>query len=731
MLKTLRLIRNIILIAVAASLVVLAIFLFVLYQMVMDIQNKQEIVLKVGELPKSDQATKIYASDYDPATGKGTLLANICIKNRKYVKLEDIPEKLKLCILATEDARFYQHKGYDPWAMARAMVTNIKARSIKEGASTITQQLVRNVYIPHIKYEKSVNRKVHEILLAQSLEAEYTKEEILEAYLNYIFLGAGAYGVSAAAETYFGKSLDQLTLAECAMISGLPQAPTELNPFRNLEKSTDRRDKVLHNLARSKKEFERSGKPLDLSSITEEDIAKALEEPVKLVEQSEPDALLYPWFTSYVRELLYEKYGQDQVLRTGLTVVTTIDPVLQKAAEDAVTENITKHEKAYNVHQAALTCIEVNTGYVRAIVGGRSYGVEEGKSVFNRATQAYRQPGSAFKPFTYATALEEGWKTSDWINDNPTKYPMGGRKFYSPKNADGSNSGWIPLAWGLIKSKNVASVWLCNELGPDRIIQTARDMGITTNLQAFLALTLGASEVYPIEMAQAFATFPQEGYFIESTPILYVMDLNGMVLEDNRDNVDYRKRRVLSESTAYTMVLMMKSVNTVGTGGRASLGNLMPNAGKTGTTDQHRDSMYIGYTPYYCTSVWCGNDDHSRMHRMFGGTMPAKIWHDFNVKAIELKKLAKKEFSKPAGWSGMGVPGFASKGVESENTEVHTSGEAAVVTAPDTGGGGGVAPPVTSDGGGGGDDGGAGDSGGGGDDGGGGGKPAPPKQREE
>ncbi len=717
MLNALRVIRNVILVAVAASLVVLAIFLFVLYQMVLEIQSKQEIVLKVGELPKSDQATKIYANDFNPKTGEGTLLANIAIKNRKYVPLEDVPEKLKLCVLVTEDARFYHHKGYDPMAMARAMVTNIKAGSIKEGASTISQQLVRNVYIPHIKYEKSVNRKVHEILLAQSLEAEYTKEEILEAYLNYIFLGAGSYGVSAAAETYFGKSLEELTLAECALISGLPQAPTDLNPFRNLDKALDRRDKVLHNLMRSKKDFEKTGKPLDLSSISENDITSALKEPIKLAEESEPDALLFPWFTSYVRELLYAKYGQDQVLRTGMTVVTTLDPVLQKTAEEIVYENITKHEKAYNVHQASLSCVEVETGFVKAIVGGRTYGVDEGKSVFNRATQAYRQPGSAFKPFTYATALEEGWKTSDWVNDNPTKYPMGGKKFYSPKNADGSNSGWIPLAWGLIKSKNVASVWLLNQLGPERVIQTARDMGITTNLQPYLGLTLGASETYPFEMAQAFATFPQQGYFIEATPILYVMDLNGMVLEDNRNNVDFRKRRVISESTAYTMVLIMKAVNTSGTGGRANLGNLMPSAGKTGTTDEHRDSMYIGYTPYYCTSVWVGNDDHSRMHRMFGGVMPAKIWHDFNVKAVELKKLEKKDFSKPLGWNGMGVPSFASKGVESENTEVHTSGGAAVVIAPGTGGGA-VAPPVTG-------------GGGGSGEGGGGGRPAPPKQRDE
>jgi penicillin-binding protein 1A len=695
--------------AVVAALLVLAVFLQRLYALVVEIQDKQAIVLKVGELPKSDQATKIYASDYNPETGEGTLLANICVKNRKYVPLDEMPEKLKLCALATEDARFFHHKGYDLFAMGRALIANVKAGEIREGASTITQQLVRNVYIPHIKYEKSVNRKVHEILLAQSLEAQYTKEEILEAYLNYIFLGAGAYGVEAAAETYFGKRLDDLTLAECALISGLPQAPTDLNPYRNLDKAKDRRDKVLHNLRRSKKQFERSGVPLDLSSITYEEIDAALDEPIKLAPEKEPDELLYPWFTSYVRDQLYQRYGADHVLREGMTVITTLDPDIQKIAEEVVEAKIAAFQKPYNVSQAALACIELDTGYVRAIVGGRYYGVDEGESVFNRATQAYRQPGSAFKPFTYATALEEGWKTSDWVNDNPAKYPMGGNRFYSPRNADGSNAGWIPLAWGLIKSKNVASVWLINQLGPERVIQTARDMGLTTNLQPFLGLTLGASEVYPIEIAQAFATFPQQGYFVESTPILYVMDLKGRILEDNRDTIAARTRSVLSENTAYTMVLLMKAVNTSGTGTAASLGSLMPNGGKTGTTDEHRDSMYIGYTPYYCTSVWCGNDDHSRMHRMFGGKMPAQIWHDFNVKVVEAKKLEKKEFNKPAGWSGMGVPAFASKGVETENTEAHTQGSAVIVTKPGT-----TTPPAS---------GGGGSSGGGG-------KPAPPKQRD-
>lgn len=709
----LRKIRNVMLVLTACALLVLAFYLYRLYLLVLDIEQNQEIVLE-DELPKSDQATKIYANDYDPSTGKGTLLGKIFVKNRKYVKLEEIPEKLQLCILATEDSRFYHHKGYDPIAMVRAMLENVKSRSIKEGASTITQQLVRNVFIPHIKYEKSVHRKVHEILLAQSLERKYSKEEIFEYYLNYIFLGAGAYGVVAAAETYFGKDINNLTLAECALIAGMPQAPTMLNPYNNPEGAKDRRDKVLRNLARSKRDYDRKGYPIDLRDISFEEIEKALEEPLKLTERKEPDALTYPWFTSYVREVLYEKYGQDQVLRQGLIAVTSLDPKMQKIAEEVIADQLAKHEKAYNVEQAALVCVELHTGYVKAIVGGRTYGVSEGESVFNRATQAYRQPGSAFKPFTYATALEQGWKPSDWINDNPAKYPVGGSKFYSPKNADGSNSGWIPLAWGLIKSKNVASVWLCNELGPERIIETARAMGLTTNLQPYLSLTLGASEVFPIEMAGAFAVFPQQGNYIKPTPILYVMDVNGQILEDNRRNVELRKRRAISENTAYTMVKIMEMVNTSGTGrANASLGGLMPNAGKTGTTDDYRDAMYIGYTPYYCTSVWVGNDDHRiKMRRMFGGTMPAKVWNNFNKRVIEENKLAKKDWDKPAGYTGEPMPGFASKGAESENTEAHTSGSAVVVTPP----GGGQkppSPPVSGDGGG-------GDAI----------KPRPPKQRE-
>ncbi|MCD6118906.1 PBP1A family penicillin-binding protein [bacterium] len=680
--RILVIVRNALFVIVALSLLTLIVYLYLLYKTVLEIQESQAIVLS-EDLPKSDQTTKIYASDYDPNTGDGTLLANIFVRNRKYVKLDEIPEKLKLCVLATEDARFYHHKGYDIIAMVRAMITNVKAGSIKEGASTITQQLVRNVFIPHIKYEKTINRKAHEILLAQSLEEKYTKEAIFEYYLNYIFLGAGAYGVDAAAETYFGKNLDELTLAECALISGLPQAPSDLNPFRNADGAKERRNKVLHNLRRSKQEFESSGMPLDLSSISYDEIEAALSEPIVLAKEKEPDALLYPWFTSYVREILYQKYGHDQVLRQGLIVITTLDTEMQKIAEDVVEKQIAAHEKSHNVHQAALVCVELDTGYVRAIVGGRSYGVGEGESVFNRATQAYRQPGSAFKPFNYATALEEGWKTTDWINDNPSKYPVGGGKYYTPHNFDHSNAGEIPLAWGMIKSKNVASVWLCNQLGPERIIRTARNMGLTSNLQPYLALTLGASEVYPIEMASAFATFPQQGMFIKNTPILYVMDQNGIVLEDNRFNIGYRKYQALSENTAYTMVQLMQAVNSRGTGGRANLGSLMPSGGKTGTTDEYRDAMYIGYTPYYSTAVWCGNDDHSRMRRMFGGTLPAKAWHDFNKRVIEAKNLPKKQFEKSPGVTGQGVPAYVSRGAETENTETHVGGESVIVSKPD------------------------------------------------
>ncbi|MEP0813506.1 MAG: PBP1A family penicillin-binding protein [bacterium] len=678
----LRIVRNTVFALVVLALAVLAGYLLRLYNLVREIQATQGSILGT-EPPKTDQTTKIYANDYNPETGEGTLLGNIYVQNRSYVPLEEIPEKLKLCVLATEDANFYHHKGYDIWAIARAIYVNLKAGGIKEGASTITQQLVRNVYIPQLKYQKTINRKVQELVLAQALEHQFTKEQIFEYYMNYIFFGAGAYGVSAAAETYFGKELDELTLAECALISGLPAAPTDLNPFNNPEQAKSRRDKVLRNLARSKREFEKRGKPLDLSSISQEEIENALKEPLKLAEPRPPDQLKFPWFTSYVREFLYRTYGEDQVLRRGMTVVTTLDPIVQQCADEAVAKGLEEFEASRNVHQAALACVEVDTGYIAAIVGGKNYGVDEGKSVFNRATQAYRQPGSAFKPFTYATALEEGWQPSDWINDNPAKYPMGGNRYYSPKNSDGSNSGEIPLAWGLIKSKNVASVWLINQLGPERVIRTARDMGLTTNLQPYLGLTLGASEVIPLEMAAAFATFPQMGMYIAPTPILYVMDYHGNILEDNRGRVDARSRRALTENTAYTMVQMMKMVNTSGTGRAvAYLGDIMPNAGKTGTTDEHRDAMYIGYTPYYCTAVWAGNDDHSRMRRMFGGQMPARIWNLFNKAVIERKKLAKKDFPVPAGWSGKAIPGFASRGAVSETTEAHAEGSSVVVTAP-------------------------------------------------
>ncbi len=613
------------------------------------------------DLPQGLQTTKIYARDYDPETGTGTLLANLYLENREYVSLKDVPKMLVDSTLAIEDKRFYFHRGVDFSANIRAISAIVRrGGELVQGGSTITQQLARNVFLPYIKSQKTLNRKIQEIILARALERKFSKDEILENYLNNIFYGAGAYGVKAAASTYFGKDLSELSLAECAMIAGLPQKPSALNPFVNLKGAIERRNQVLERLLAIK----RSRAYLDLSYLSEEEILSAMEEEVNLVERAEPGVMRAPYFTSWVREILYDNYGEDQVLRQGLIVVTTLDWDYQQAAEKAVKEGIDKNREARRVTQGALVCLDVDSGEILALAGGYDYT----ESKYNRAVQADRQAGSAFKPFVYATALLEGLPPSLRLRDLKMTYDVGEGKGYTPKNSDLSYRGIVNMVYALQFSRNAATIDLMNRVGPHNVIATARKMGITSKLDSVLSLALGVCDVKLLEMVSAFNVIARGGTYIEPTPILRVYDRSGLILEDHTDDAQIRSREALPAEVAVKLRKMMEMVITGGTGRVARFNNgagvYQPAAGKTGTTEDFGDAWFIGFTPKIVTGVWVGNDDFRiKMRRVFGATVPAPIWKNFMSQVYKDREL--ETFSLPKDVKDVSIPSASARPVSS------------------------------------------------------------------
>ncbi len=622
------------------------------------VQGNLESLINI-DLPQGLQSTKIFARDYDPKTGRGTLLATLYLENREYVSLKDIPKPLIDCTLAIEDKRFYVHGGVDFSANVRAIFAIVKSGGeLVQGGSTITQQLARNVFLPYIKSQKTLNRKVQEIVLARSLESKFTKEEILENYLNNIFYGAGAYGVKAAASTYFRKDISELTLAESALIAGLPQKPSALNPFVNLKGALERRNVVLSRLLAVK----RSGKFLDLDYLSEEEIKSAMEEEIQLAERTEPGTMRAPHFSSWVREQLYEKYGEDQVLRQGLVVVTSLNPDYQQAAENAVHEAIDKYRDARRVTEGALVAVDVDTGEILALVGGYDYSA----SKYNRAVQADRQVGSAFKPFVYATALIKGFSPSYELRDLKMTYHIGPGQFYTPKNSDLSYRGIVNMVYALQYSRNAATVDLANRVGPENIIETAKKMGIKSRLDDVLSLALGVCDVTPLEMAASFNVIARGGTYVEPVAILQVYDRSGVLLEDHTADIQLRTREAIPTDVAVTLRKMMERVITGGTGTSARFkngeGQYQPAAGKTGTTEDFGDAWFIGFTPKITAAVWVGNDDFRRkMARVFGATIPAPTWKNFMQEVYKDRPL--EQFKVPADAEYNDIPSSSARPV--------------------------------------------------------------------
>lgn len=519
----------------------------------------------------------------------GETLATLGEGPSQYIPLENIPQLVRNAIIAIEDRWFYEHPGFNPVAILRAFYVNFRTGRKVLGASTITQQLAKNLFLTP---KKTWSRKLEELVLALILEQRYTKDEILELYLNQIYFGEGSYGIEAAARTYFGKSCNQLSLEEGALLAAIPRSPTAYDPYVHPDLALERRNLVLERMA-----------ALDMISGTQRQIAATA--PLELTRRERG---LAPYFIDYVKKQLEERYGTSLVYKGGLRVHTTLNPNYQQAAADAFAEQD---------FQGALIAIDPQTGFIRAMIGGRSY-IE---SQFNRATSAYRQPGSAFKPLVYAAALEEGWQQNTLVQDVPQEYAG-----YQPENWQAQYWGPVVMKQAVALSLNNAAVWTLHQVGVDPVIRLAKNMGITslTPEDRNLSLALGGitKGVTPLELAGAFVPFANGGICYEIRAIERVVDRDGRVLEDHRP----QGVRVLKESTAYLITDMLKAVIEYGTAKHLSIDR--PAAGKTGTTDEKVSLWFTGYTPSLVVAVYIG-DDHQKPLPGYGGTLAGPIWARF------------------------------------------------------------------------------------------------------
>lgn len=548
-------------------------------------------------------------------------------QNRLPIDINKVPQNLQNAFIAAEDNRFYEHIGIDPIGIFRAVFANLTNHGIAQGGSTITQQLAKNAFLSQ---EQTLKRKIQEAMLALEIEHKYSKKEILEMYMNQIYFGQGAYGIQTAAKTYFNKDVNELTLTQCAMLAGLSKSPNYYSPFNNLNEAKKRKNVVLDQMVK-----------YGYVSAAEAEDAKNQDLGLSKSHQSK-ESDEYASFIDYVSQQVAKKYGDDALYKEGLKIYTTMDVDKQHAAVRAMRnlpDNYTD-ENGLTQPQAAIVSIDPKTGHILAMVGGR------GQDSFNRASMAVRQPGSAFKPFVYLTALQHDMTPDTTMDDKPVTY--GG---WSPKNAGGSYSGTMTLSDALAHSVNTIAVQLADEVGTKNIIANAKKMGITT-LDAKddnLAMALGGltKGVTPLEMASAYGTFANKGVHVKPTAIVKILDRNGNVLEDASTlEKEETKTRVMSEREAYEMTTMLEGVIDHGTGTAAALGR--PAAGKTGTTDDNKDAWFVGYTPDIVTAVWIGDDTGSHsLGEVYGGTIPAEIWKDYMSSAVSDESGS--DFSAPSG----------------------------------------------------------------------------------
>ncbi|MBD2230887.1 transglycosylase domain-containing protein [Phormidium tenue] len=550
----------------------------------------------------------------------GTLLHSLHDEaNREVIDLDEMSPHLKRAVLAVEDSYFYSHNGINPSSVGRALLANAQAGSTVEGGSTVTMQLVKNLFLTP---ERAVSRKVAEAVLALRLEQIFSKDEILEMYLNQVYWGHNNYGVETAAQSYFNKSARDLTLPEAAVMAGLIQAPESYSPFQNYEATKERQAVVLNRMRQ-------------LGWITPEDEVAARDAPLLVGEVKSFRTSISPYVTEAAVQELKQRFGNEAVVKGGMRVQTTVDLNMQRMAEATVQRHNARI--SHIADQMALVSIDPRTHFVKAMVGGVDYQTSQ----FNRAIQAYRQPGSAFKPFVYYVAFATGRYTpASSIADTPVSYPDGYR-YYSPKNYDSSFMGNIPIRTALETSRNVPAVKLGQAVGVNQIIELCRTLGIDSPMQPVTSLPLGAVDLTPMEMAGAYATFASNGWHSEPTFIVQVSDSSGNVLLDNTP----QPQLVLDPWAAASLTDVLQGVIARGTGKAAQIGR--PAAGKTGTTDSQRDVWFVGYVPQLSTAVWIGNDDYSPMRSgTTGGTYAAPVWRDFMQQA--LANTPAENFKRPS-----------------------------------------------------------------------------------
>ncbi len=555
------------------------------------------------------QGTKVYDDNDEPLT-------ELHVERRIFVPLTQIPQSLRDAVIATEDHRFYSHWGIDPIGIARAVVQNYRRGRIVEGGSTITQQLTKVLFLTP---DKSLERKLKEAVLALELERRYSKDRILEMYLNQVYFGHGAYGVEAAARTYFGKSVSELNVREAALLAGLPRAPSSYSPFDHAEVAKRRREVVLRRL-------------VEYGSLKDDEAKRLMKSDLGLI-PPERRRTTGQYFLDYVQQTLEAKYGADLVFKGGLNVYTTLNPVMQLAAEQSLREGLKALEgRAAKARpgehpEGAVVTVEPQTGYVKAMVGGYDFF----RSEFNRAVQAKRQPGSAFKPFIYIAALEAGLTPATRIDDSPVSYAVGSDgQAWKPENYDRKFRGSTTLQQAIEESINVVTVKVQERIGLNRTIQVARRLGVTSPLDINLSLALGTSDLSLIELTSAYSALANQGVWMPTVTIRYVTDTQGKLLEEHVPE----GREALSPEHAYVITHMLRGVVERGTG-RAAKALGRPIAAKTGTTNDYSNAWFIGFTPRLATGVWVGYDRPRSLGRdETGSRVAVPIWIAYMGKVL-------------------------------------------------------------------------------------------------
>ncbi|ESY02634.1 transglycosylase domain-containing protein [Mesorhizobium sp. LNJC405B00] len=529
----------------------------------------------------------------------GQLLANRGMSGGEAVGLHEMSPYIPEAVIAIEDRRFYSHFGIDPIGLSRAMVTNVLGRRFSQGGSTLTQQLAKNLFL---KPDRTLERKVQEVLLSLWLEHKHTKDQILEMYLNRVYFGSGAYGVEAASRRYFGKSARDVTLSEAALLAGLLKAPSRLSPARDPKAAEERSQLVLAAMR-------------DEGKISAKELASAMSAPATRAPS------YWTGSENYVADTIMEELP-DLIgdVRSDIVVDTTVDLNLQKLAEQSIRRLIDESGKKLSVSQGALVSID-NSGAVRAMVGGYDYSTSQ----FDRASEARRQPGSAFKPFVYMAALEAGRTPDSVRNDAPIRIGK-----WTPDNYGGKYFGKVTLATALAKSLNSVAAQLTMEVGPDAVVEAAHRMGIQSDLIANTSIALGTSEVTPLELTSAYVPFANGGYKPDIHFIRRITTTEGKVLYDDNGG---SAPRVVKQNIVGMMNSMMTGTVEIGTAKKAAFA--WPSAGKTGTSQNSRDAWFVGYTANLTTGVWFGNDDGMPMKKVTGGALPAQAWHEFMVAAHE------------------------------------------------------------------------------------------------